>query len=88
MQPARAQNSDVTVTAEAEVSNCLAEPCFSKDTDPLSRWKVNLARFPTLCQTARRSAPPTSVPSERLFNTADDIFTETEVVPMLTTLNG
>lgn len=79
LQPVEPQNSDQSVTIETEVNNYLAEPCISRDTDPLEWWKINMTRFPSLCHAAKRylSAPPTSVPSERLFSTAGDTFSET-----------
>ena len=61
-----------TTAAENELTCFLAEPCASRDTDPVQWWKVNATRFPTISQTAKRylTAPPTSVHSERLFSTA------------------
>lgn len=79
LQPVEAQNSDIQVTIETEVNNYLSEPCIPRDTDPLDWWKINMSRFPTLVHTVKRylCAPPTSVPSERLFSTAGNTFSET-----------
>ncbi|ESN90785.1 hypothetical protein HELRODRAFT_182611 [Helobdella robusta] len=45
--------------------------------DPATWWKFNTTKYPTISKVAQvYLAPPTSVPSERLFSTAGDIITE------------
>ena len=79
LQPVRAEHNDISVTIETELNSFLSEPCVPRHIDPMQWWRTNMSRFPTLCCTAKRylSAPPTSVPSERLFSTAGDTFSDT-----------
>ena len=44
--------------------------------DPFTYWKANSARFPHMAELVRRyhCAPPGSAASERVFNTAKDVF--------------
>jgi len=61
-------------TSEAE--RYLQEPTTADS--PANYWLANKACFPVLSAFAKRylSAPPTSVPSERVFSTTGDILTD------------
>lgn len=69
----------VTSGADVEISIYFSEPLIPLKEDPLQWWKTNQQRFPLLAKTAKiyLCAPPTSVPSERLFSTAGDIRSHT-----------
>ena len=56
----------------------LGEARLPRESSPLVLWRDDGARFPLLCAVAARylAAPATSVPSERLFSTADDVCGE------------
>ena len=60
--------------SEIEIDKYLSEPLlqFHKS----NCWAENKERFPALAKVAQRylNAPPTSVPSERLFYGAGDIY--------------
>jgi hypothetical protein len=64
--------------AEQELSAYLSECLLPRTSDPLLWWQGNCGRFPIMARFARRylSAPPTSVPSERLFSTAGDVLSD------------
>ena len=60
-----------------EVEQYLAEPLIDlKIGNPFEWWKQNSSRYPILSELARKylSAPPTSVPSERLFSGVGQIY--------------
>ena len=62
-----------------EVDRYLSEPVINyKDGDPFTWWSQHKARFPLLSRLARRylSATATSVPSERLFSLAGNVYEE------------
>ena len=61
-----------------EVDRYITEPLieFHGGKHCLNWWATNKPRFPFLAELAQRylSAPPTSVPSERLFSVAGDVY--------------
>ena len=63
-----------------EVDRYTSEPLieFHGGKHCLNWWATNKPRFPFLAKLAQRylSAPPTSVPSERLFSVAGDVYNE------------
>ena len=64
-------------SSENEVNQYLCEPLLDfKTGNPLKWWKCHHQRFPVLAKIAQRylSAPPTSVPSERLFSGAGLVY--------------
>jgi hypothetical protein len=63
---------------DTELSQYLSEPLLPRKEDPLVWWRQNVSRFPCLGIVARAylGAPPTSVPSERLFSVAGGVLSE------------
>ena len=62
-----------------EVGRFLSEPVIDyKDGDPFTWWSQHKARFPLLSRLARcyLSVTATSVPSERLFSLAGNVYEE------------
>lgn len=62
---------------EAEVSQYKKEPSINATENPLTWWRQNNERYPSLAFLAKKylCIPATSVPSERVFSTAGDIVT-------------
>jgi len=72
-------SSDMGGGVEAMVDRYLSEPLIDyKKGDPLKWWQDNEKRFPLLGNMVRKflSAPPTSVPSERLFSGVGNLYDE------------
>ena len=71
--------SDDELTAAGEVAKYLRETNIPRTDCPLAWWKINSSTYPRLSQVAKRflSAPSTSVPSERLFSSAGDLYSDT-----------
>lgn len=67
----------VVMRAEMEVTQYREEPCLPLDSDLLLWWSLNEERFSLLAKLAETvlCIQGTSVPSERVFSTADDIVT-------------
>ena len=74
--PSLTNNTSSTLTPyqriDKEVKLYSEEPVMSTDTDPLSWWKLQQSRYPSLAILAKRylSICATSVPSERVFSSA------------------
>jgi len=70
-------SDDGVSTSGMELNSCLREPliCFQNG-NPYVWWNENQQRYPLLSTITRRylSAPPTSVPLERLFSGAGNIY--------------
>ena len=70
-------NVSVDTSAVTDIDKYLLEPLIDfKEGYPYSWWKLDNVRYPVLSQLARRylSAPPSSVPSKRLFSGAGAIY--------------
>ena len=69
------QSTVSSLAAETELSLNLTEPCTPRSADPVEWWKHNAIRPPNLAAIAMSflGAPPSSVPSERLFSSAEDL---------------
>jgi hypothetical protein len=63
---------------EAELSQYLQQALLPRTQDPIEWWKANSSQFPNLSKIAGKylSAPPTSVPSERVFSAAGDVLSD------------
>ena len=63
---------------DAELNQFLTEPVIPRTEDPLGWWRQNMERFPNMAAVARTylGAPPTSVPSERLFSVAGEVIND------------
>lgn len=66
------------VLIQQELNTYFAERPPSADTEPLSWWKVNATRYPTMSELAKQllCIPATSVPSERVFSAAGYIVSK------------
>ena len=63
----------------SSVEQYLAEPLIEfHRSNCYDRWGDNKARFPQLAKLAQQylAAPPTSIPSERVFSGASDLYDE------------
>jgi len=72
--------TSTTMTQEGniEFARYMAEPLLSRTSNMLAWWRDNKGRFPLMASVACTylGAPPSSVPSERLFSTAGGVITE------------
>ena len=65
-------------TVADEVADFLRQPNIQRQLSPLDWWKHNEQKYRRVAHVARRylSAPSTSVPSERLFSSAGDLYSD------------
>lgn len=75
------ESTQPTSTSNAgslELDRYLAEPLIPRTSNLSLWWNANKDRYPTLASLARTylGAPPSSVPSERLFSTAGTIISD------------
>ena len=63
---------------ESEMATYLSESLLPRSENPLHWWRSNAHRFPIMAEAARTylAAPPTSVPSERVFSIAGDTLSD------------
>ena len=63
---------------DSQLNKYLAEPLINREADPLQWWRQNRERLPALATVARvyLGAPPTSVPSERLFSVTGEVLSD------------
>ena len=63
---------------EQEINMFLSDSLLKRDCDPLKWWAINSNRFSRLNKFVRKylCAPPSSVPSERVFSEAGDLYDE------------
>ena len=66
------------IKLEKEIALYFGEERLCLDDEPLTWWKDNARRFPTMAVLARRylAVPATSVPSERVFSAAGLLVTK------------
>jgi len=71
-------STTVAKDGNMEFARYMAEPLLSRTSDMLAWWRDNKGRFPLMASVARTylGAPPSRVPSERLFSTAGGVITE------------
>ncbi|XP_071793267.1 E3 SUMO-protein ligase ZBED1-like [Asterias amurensis] len=68
-------------TVKLQLEGYLAMPCIDSDDNPLQWWKDHERQFPTIGRIARKylCICATSSSSERLFSTAGNVFTPTQL---------
>uniref|UniRef100_A0A8C1VWD7 HAT C-terminal dimerisation domain-containing protein n=1 Tax=Cyprinus carpio TaxID=7962 RepID=A0A8C1VWD7_CYPCA len=89
------EEQQLNQAVQKEILMYFGEHPLSKKENPLSWWKMNAARYPTLAKLAKTMLciPATSTPSERLFSAAGNIASKrraslsSEHVDMLTFLH-
>ena len=59
----------ISILIDKQLKKFVHEPCILRDINPVSWWQTNACRFFLLrsCAQSYLAAPPTSLPSERLF---------------------
>ncbi|PIK51682.1 putative zinc finger BED domain-containing protein 4-like [Apostichopus japonicus] len=69
---------DSGVDFKLEMNMYISEPLPGRGCNPLDWWKLNYHRFPRLGKLALKylCAPPSTVPSERLFSEAGGLYDE------------
>ena len=72
------QSASTPNAGEVELDRYLGEPLIPRTSNMPTWWNENRDRFPVLASMARKylGAPPSSVPSERLFSTAGGVITD------------
>ncbi|XP_065663043.1 zinc finger BED domain-containing protein 4-like [Hydra vulgaris] len=78
VQSTSAPEQQLPTSIDTQLSQYLAEPEINRLADPLQWWSKNMHRLPALATVARiyLGAPPTSVPSERLFSVAGEVLND------------
>nr|XP_039247688.1 zinc finger BED domain-containing protein 4-like [Styela clava] len=73
------RNEESASTSEySQLDQYICEPVVSRNVDPLEWWRQNKIRFPILASVVRKylASPPTTVPSERVFSTVGNIYSD------------
>jgi hAT family C-terminal dimerisation region len=72
------QSASTPNAGEVELDRYLGEPLIPRTSNMPTWWNENRDRFPVLASMARKylGAPPSSVPSERLFSAAGGVITD------------
>ncbi|KAK6196084.1 hypothetical protein SNE40_001379 [Patella caerulea] len=90
------QISHTGININNELTLYSTEPILGRSEEPLAFWKINRHRYPILAKLAAKylCVPPSSVPSERLFSEAGDLYDEKRnrldpnMAEMLLTIRG